>query len=90
MLQIRRRLFGDEYIGTLQSIHSISHLLYDQGRFIEARDMLRDTQDFRIRTLGEEHLLTLQGENGLAMIISKLGKLDDGTHRIALAAPFGN
>lgn len=67
--EIRRHVFGPENRETLSSMGDLAWVLYEQGHYLDAERLERETLQIRIRALGAEHPDTLKAMNGLGEIL---------------------
>jgi len=72
--QWRERL-GGEHQNTLGIAASLVRALVEMRRYAEARDLNRDTLDWRRRVLGDDHPDTLVSASNLSNILSALGEV---------------
>jgi len=73
-LEIRRRTLGDDHPDTINSISTLSVLLYAQGKYPEAEIFFREVLEFRRRELGIDNELTLAALNNLGGALWSQGK----------------
>jgi non-specific serine/threonine protein kinase/serine/threonine-protein kinase len=73
-LEIRRRTLGDDHLDTINSISTLSVLLYAQGKYPEAEIFFREVLEFRRRELGIDNELTLATLNNLGGALWSQGK----------------
>ena len=77
VLEIRRRVSGEEHPDTLDSRNNLALVLGDLGRLEEAEAEHRAVLEIRRRVLGEEHPDTLTSRNNLASVLNGLGRLEE-------------
>ena len=68
------RHFGN--ISCARARYNVGLQYRNQGRFLDAKDMVLGSQKIRLQKLGPGHLLTLKADSFLANIDRKLGSLD--------------
>jgi serine/threonine-protein kinase len=74
VLEIRRRLFGDEHPQTLSAIRNQATLDYEQGRGAEGAALLTEVLEQYRRLLGPDHYETLATMSHLARAYGKQGR----------------
>ncbi|WZH42130.1 uncharacterized protein QYS62_003120 [Fusarium acuminatum] len=66
VVEIRRRVLGEEHPDTLKGMNNLASTYWNQGRWKEAEELGVDVMEIMKRVLGEEHPDTLKGMNNLA------------------------
>ena len=74
VLDVRRRVLGEDHPITLGSKNNLAAILHSQGKWQEAEEMHRQVLDVRRRVLGEEHPDTFSSKNNLAYVLQSQGK----------------
>jgi tetratricopeptide (TPR) repeat protein len=75
VLEVSRRVLGEEHPDTLTSMNNLSHTLWFQGDLAGARQIQEQVLDVRRRVQGEEHPDTLTSMQSLAMTFWSQGDL---------------
>jgi tetratricopeptide (TPR) repeat protein len=75
VLDVRRRVLGEEHPDTLTSMNNLAQTLYTQGDLPGARKIQEQVLDVRRRVLGQEHPATLTSMNNLAQTLKAQGDL---------------
>jgi tetratricopeptide (TPR) repeat protein len=78
VLDVRRRVLGEEHTDTLTSMDSLAGTLWSQGDLPGARKILEHVLEGRRRVLGEEHSDTLTSMSNLAQTLKSQGDLPGG------------
>ena len=88
VLQVRRRVLGEEHPDTLNSKNNLANAVEFQGKCQEAEKMHREVLEVRSRVLREEHPNTLNSKNNLANAVEFQGKWQEAEkmHREVLEA----
>ncbi|MER5619962.1 tetratricopeptide repeat protein, partial [Streptosporangium sp. NPDC002544] len=86
MLEICRRVLGEEHPHTLSSRNNLASVLWSLGRLEEAEAEHRAVLEVRRRVLGEEHPDALTSRGNLALVLGDLGRLveAEAEHRAVL------
>jgi hypothetical protein len=71
VLEIRKRVLGQEHPQTLTSMHNLAFTLLKQGFHTRAKDLLTRAYDGRKRVLGAEHPSTLETEEILSYLTAQ-------------------
>ena len=71
VLEVSRRVLGEEHPDTVGSMYNLACLYKDQGRYEQAEPLYVELLDIRRRVLGEEHPDTL---NTLIKLYEAWGK----------------
>ena len=66
VLDIRRRVLGDDHPDTAVILNNLALLYRDQGHFAQAEPLLEQALDIRRRVLGNDHVSTAGSLNNLA------------------------
>ena len=74
-LAIRRGLFGDDHLQTIETLNSMGWLAMDRGQLEEGERLFRRSLDGRRKALGEDHLDVAMSRQNLARVLSKRGVL---------------
>ncbi|MBV1849971.1 FxSxx-COOH system tetratricopeptide repeat protein [Catellatospora tritici] len=74
LLDVRRRLLGDEDPSTLGTMHELAVLMVDRGERAAARALFEQVLDVRRGVLGDEHPHTLTTMNQLARVMANQGE----------------
>ncbi|KAF2191860.1 hypothetical protein K469DRAFT_495975, partial [Zopfia rhizophila CBS 207.26] len=69
-----REVSGKEHSEILTSMNNLAQALKNQGKYVEAKKMNRETLALREQVLGKEHPDTLASMNNLARALSSQGK----------------
>jgi tetratricopeptide (TPR) repeat protein len=77
VMQIRKRVLGDEHPDTLTSIADLASTYWDQGRWKEAEELEMQVMQIRKRVLGDEQPDTLIAIGNLALTYSNQGRLKE-------------
>ncbi|KAK2468823.1 hypothetical protein H9L39_19585 [Fusarium oxysporum f. sp. albedinis] len=77
IMELRRKLLGDEHPDTLTSMNGLSDILVCLGKFQEAEKIYQSTLELRKKVLGDEHPDTLMSMNGLADALLCLEKFQE-------------
>jgi hypothetical protein len=77
VLEVRRRVLGEEHPDTLTSSNNLGTSLSDQGMYADAERIHRQVLGVNRRVLGDEHPGTLTSANALAQSLSHQGKHAD-------------
>ena len=87
VIEISKRVLGEEHPHTLTIMANLASTYWDQGRWKEAEELEVRVMEIRKRVLGEEHPDTLGSMNNLAVVLSRQGKFEEAEemHRQALA-----
>lgn len=67
VLELRKRVLGDEHLDTLASMHGFALAFHGQRKYVEAEIIYRETLALRKKVLGDEHPYTLASMHGLAL-----------------------
>jgi eukaryotic-like serine/threonine-protein kinase len=77
-LEAQRATLGDRHSDTLRSLHLLAAQLHRvRGEKAEAERLYREALEGRRLALGERHVDTLVTQNGLAMVIADLGRVEE-------------
>jgi len=68
VIEITKRVLGEEHPHTLSSIADLASTYRSQGRWKEAKELQVGVIEITKRVLGEEHPFTLSNMNNLASI----------------------
>jgi tetratricopeptide (TPR) repeat protein len=74
VIEIRKRVLGEEHPATLTSMHNLALTYGDQGRWKEAEELQVQVIEIKKRVLGEEHPDTLASINNLALTYRDQGR----------------
>ncbi|KAF2190064.1 FabD/lysophospholipase-like protein [Zopfia rhizophila CBS 207.26] len=74
VMQIRKRVLGEEHLSTLTSMANLASTYRNQGRWKEAEELFVQVMETRKRVLGEEHLSTLTSMANLASTYRNQGR----------------
>jgi tetratricopeptide (TPR) repeat protein len=74
VLEISRRVLGEEHPDTLRSMNNLAESLSAQGDLNRARELQEKVLEIRRRILGEKHPDTSNSEWNLLMSLLKLGE----------------
>ncbi|MCJ1349153.1 hypothetical protein MMC31_007389 [Peltigera leucophlebia] len=77
ILEVRKRLLGDEHPNTLKVMSNLAKSFIKLGRYQEAMPLYTQTLELRKRVLGDEHPDTLWSMNNLAASYSHLGQYQE-------------
>jgi tetratricopeptide (TPR) repeat protein len=77
VLEIRRRILGEEHLNTLMSMNDLALTLRAQGDLKDARVLQEKALQISRHILGEERLDTLTSMNNLALTLRDQGDLKD-------------
>ena len=75
VLEVRRRVQGDEDPKTLTAMNNLAQTMYNQGDYRAARQMHAQELEICKRVRGEKHPDTLISMNNLALVYQALGML---------------
>ena len=73
MIEIEKRILGEEHPSTLTSMANLATTYADQGRWQEAEELDVRVIEIRKRVLGEEHPSTLKSIANLAVVCRNRG-----------------
>ena len=73
VLEIRRKVLGDEHPDTLTSMHNLASVLSFQGYCADAKELDEYVLEIRRKVLGDEHPDTLSSMNNLAYTLRNHG-----------------
>ncbi len=88
VMQIRRRVLGEEHPDTLRSAHNLAAIYGSLGRYREAEHLFAGARNGRRRVLGENHPDTLFTQLRLASVLRDQRRYNEA-EVIALAAYRG-
>jgi len=74
VLQIRRRLLGEEHLDTAESYNNLGASLREQGKYAKAQSVLEMAVEIYRRRLGEDHNQLAGSYNELAADLNDQGK----------------
>ncbi|KAH8723386.1 kinesin light chain 3 [Phaeosphaeriaceae sp. PMI808] len=74
LVEIEKRILGEEHPDTLTNMNNLAFLILEQGRWKEAEELQAQVLEISKRILGEEHPNTLTSMNNLALSISEQGR----------------
>lgn len=74
VIDIRRRIRGEEHPATLHTMDYLASIYNDQGRLKEAEELRVQVTEIMKRVLGKEHRNTLNSITDLTMIYRKQGR----------------
>jgi serine/threonine protein kinase len=74
MLEIQRRVLGEEHQDTLASMSGLASVYYVQGQYDKAEPLLTEVLEIRRRVLGEKHEDTLASMKELAGVYYRQGQ----------------
>jgi tetratricopeptide (TPR) repeat protein/tRNA A-37 threonylcarbamoyl transferase component Bud32 len=77
ILEIRRRVLGDQHADTLTSINDMGDALLAQNKSSEAEPYYREALEKRRRFLGAEHQDTLASLSSTGLLLHRQGRLDE-------------
>jgi hypothetical protein len=83
VMQMRKRVLGDEHPDTLTSMANLASTYRNQGRWEEADELEAHVMQTRKRVLGDEHADTLASMANLANTHRDQGKWDDAEKLLA-------
>ncbi|KAI4260743.1 MAG: hypothetical protein LQ352_000135 [Teloschistes flavicans] len=69
VVEVRKRVLGEEHPSTLTSMANLASTYWNQGRWKEAEELEVQVMEIRKRVLGDEHPDTLNSINNLAFIL---------------------
>jgi tetratricopeptide (TPR) repeat protein len=75
--QARASTLGEQHPSTLTSMKNLALVLSEQGQYIEAEALHRQTLELYKRVLGEQHPSTLISINNLASVLRAQGKHEE-------------
>lgn len=76
-LALRRKYLGDDHLDTIRMIGFVGYINFSMGRADEAESYLAEELRRLHAQLPENHELTLEARDRMALILSKQGKLDE-------------
>jgi tetratricopeptide (TPR) repeat protein len=76
VLEIKKRVLGEEHPSTLTSMNGLSVLYRHEGRYPEAEGLLKTLAEVRRRVSGDRHRDTLAVTNALGVVYLAEGKYD--------------
>jgi tetratricopeptide (TPR) repeat protein len=74
MLEIRRRLLGEDHPETAESYNNLAYLQSAQGRYVQAQKLAEKVLDINRRLLTEDHPETANSFNSVAFALNAQGK----------------
>jgi tetratricopeptide (TPR) repeat protein len=77
VVQMRKRVLGEEHPDTISAMSNLAITLGDQGQLDQAATMKKEVLAKRKRILGEEHPNTISAMSNLAITLSDQGQLDE-------------
>ena len=77
VMDMRKKLLGEEHPDTLTSMANLASTYRNQGRWNEAEKLFVKVMDMRKKLLGEEHPDTLTSMANLASTYRNQGRLDE-------------
>jgi len=75
-LRLRRAELGEKHLAVAESLVSLSRVLENMGRSVEAEDRLRDALAIRVELLGDQHPLATATLGQLAAFARRQGNLE--------------
>jgi hypothetical protein len=69
VLEVQRRVLGEDHPATLRSLNNLASTLRDQGDLAGARGLQERVLDVRRRVLGEDHPATLRSVKTLTAML---------------------
>jgi len=63
VMEIRKRVLGEEHPDTLTSMSNLAYAFRDLGPMEEAKDLLAHSLDISLNVLGDDHPLIIQRSN---------------------------
>ncbi|RDW92542.1 hypothetical protein BP5796_01936 [Coleophoma crateriformis] len=77
VMEIDKKVLGNENPQTLTSMNDLAYLFFRQGKYDEAEPIYRQTLQLRAKVLGDEHPDTLGSRHNLALLLKSQGKYDE-------------
>jgi eukaryotic-like serine/threonine-protein kinase len=74
VLEVRRRVLGEQHPDTLVTVNSLAMLYTDQRKFAQAEPLFREVVEVGRRVLGADHPRRLDSMNDLALLYLYEGK----------------
>jgi eukaryotic-like serine/threonine-protein kinase len=87
VLELRRKVLGDENPDTLSTINDLAVLYLRQGRFAESESLQAKVVEARRRLLGEENPVTLYDEGNLAYLYMNQGRFEQAEQLLIKILP---
>ena len=84
-LKGRRRVYGNDHRGTLNSITGLGMVLWKMGKYPEAELYWREALEGRRRVLGDDHSATLLAINNMGLLRRDQGRLSEAEELFAEA-----
>ena len=86
VLEIRKRVLGEEHSATATSYNNLAGVYDSQGKYKKAKGLYEKALRIRERVLGEEHPVTAISYNNLAYVYARQGEYRkaEGLHEKAL------
>ena len=75
VLEIQRRVLGEEHPDTLEWMNRLANLYKEQGRYDEAESLFVKELEMRRRVQGEEHRDTVQSMKNLVELYDSMNNL---------------
>jgi serine/threonine protein kinase/tetratricopeptide (TPR) repeat protein len=76
-LELRRKVYGENYIEVAESLYNLSLLYTEEAKYDEAESLGKRSFDIREKALGPEHPDTAESLSNLGEIYRKMGKFDE-------------
>src|SRR5271170_5204220 len=74
VLEIRRRVLGDEFPETSESYNNLGYILFLQGKYVQSLPLYEKALAIRRRLLTDDHTDTAESYNNVAAILNADGK----------------